>query len=114
MPSPLRFVTDLPLLSRHVTDDVTDDLEKKLGKTVFVTLSRNPRVIENRTLLQSLTLATFLLAAHSLPAATNFSTWVYPCPSGRLLSRPDFRGNRVPDSSGVEGHSGRFLVLTSR
>jgi autotransporter-associated beta strand protein len=39
-------------------------------------------------------------------AATNLSTWVYPGPSGRLLSRPDFRGNRIPDSSGVGYRSG--------
>src|SRR5262249_14218469 len=29
------YVTDLPHLSPRVTDDVTDDLEKNLGKTVF-------------------------------------------------------------------------------
>jgi hypothetical protein len=37
------FVTLAALLSRHVTDDVTDVLEKNLGKTVFVTLSRLKR-----------------------------------------------------------------------
>lgn len=31
------------MMSRHVTDDVTDVLEKNLGKTVFVTLSRLKR-----------------------------------------------------------------------
>jgi hypothetical protein len=42
----LRFVTDEPKMSRHVTDDVTDDLEKNLGKTDLVTMSRlnNPGV----------------------------------------------------------------------
>jgi hypothetical protein len=35
-----RIVTDTLNLSRHVTDNVTDDLEKNLGKTVFVTMSR--------------------------------------------------------------------------
>jgi autotransporter-associated beta strand protein len=39
-------------------------------------------------------------------ASTNLSTWIYPGPSGRLLSRPDFRGNRIPDSSGVGYRSG--------
>jgi autotransporter-associated beta strand protein len=39
-------------------------------------------------------------------AATNLSPWVYPGTSGRLLSRPDFRGNRIPDSSGVGYRSG--------
>jgi hypothetical protein len=33
------FVTDPSHLSLHVTDNVTDDLEKSLGKTVFVTVS---------------------------------------------------------------------------
>jgi autotransporter-associated beta strand protein len=63
-------------------------------------------LIENRTLLECLTLATFLLTTLSISAATNLSTWVYPGPSGRLLSRPDFRGNRIPDSSGVGYRSG--------
>jgi hypothetical protein len=40
---PLGYVTLAALLSRHVTDDVTDVLEKNLGKTVFVTLSRLKR-----------------------------------------------------------------------
>jgi hypothetical protein len=39
-PQPPGFVTDTPRLSRHVTDDVTDDLEKNLGKIDLVTLSR--------------------------------------------------------------------------
>jgi hypothetical protein len=34
-----RFVTDRTDLSPHVTDNVTDVLEKNLGKTVFVTVS---------------------------------------------------------------------------
>ena len=34
-----RIVTDPSSLSPHVTDNVTDDLEKNLGKTVFVTMS---------------------------------------------------------------------------
>jgi len=34
-----QFVTDLLPLSPRVTDNVTDDLEKNLGKTVFVTVS---------------------------------------------------------------------------
>jgi hypothetical protein len=37
------FVTDTPRLSRHVTDNVTDDLEKNLGKTDLVTMSRLKR-----------------------------------------------------------------------
>src|SRR5689334_1951353 len=36
----MRNVTDEPGASRHVTDNVTDDLKKNLGKTVFVTMSR--------------------------------------------------------------------------
>jgi autotransporter-associated beta strand protein len=39
-------------------------------------------------------------------ASTNLSVWVYPGPTGRLLSRPDFQGNRIPDSSGVGYRSG--------
>jgi hypothetical protein len=42
-PATLGYVTLAALLSRHVTDDVTDVLEKNLGKTVFVTLSRLKR-----------------------------------------------------------------------
>jgi hypothetical protein len=38
--SKMRNVTDKSEMSRHVTDNVTDDLEKNLGKTVFVTMSR--------------------------------------------------------------------------
>jgi hypothetical protein len=34
------IVTDAPHLSRRVTGNVTGVLEKNLGKTVFVTLSR--------------------------------------------------------------------------
>jgi len=33
-------VTALPILSRHVTGNVTGDFEKNLGKTELVTLSR--------------------------------------------------------------------------
>ena len=34
-PQHLDFVTDEPKMSRHVTGNVTGDLEKNLGKTVF-------------------------------------------------------------------------------
>ena len=43
MKSKMRNVTDPALLSRLVTGNVTGDLEKNLGKTVFVTLSRVKR-----------------------------------------------------------------------
>jgi autotransporter-associated beta strand protein len=47
-----------------------------------------------------------LINAPTIRAAANLSTWVYPGSSGRLLSRPDFQGNRIPDSSGVGYRSG--------
>jgi autotransporter-associated beta strand protein len=43
-------------------------------------------------------------------AATNLSAWVFPGPSGRLLARPDFLGNRVMDVSGV-GYKGGLVPL---
>jgi autotransporter-associated beta strand protein len=54
----------------------------------------------------ALVLFIWLITSPIVFAATNLSTWVYPGPSGRLLSRPDFRGNRIPDSSGVGYRSG--------
>lgn len=51
-------------------------------------------------------LALYVITSAKIPAATNLSAWVYPGSSGRLLSRPDFQGNRIPDSSGVGYRSG--------
>src|SRR5690242_15941152 len=60
--------------------------------------------LQTRFFFAVLTLA--LTNAFRAPAATNLSAWVYPGSSGRLLSRPDFQGNRIPDSSGVGYRSG--------
>src|SRR5882724_5789487 len=52
------------------------------------------------------------LLATTLSAHAATSVWVYPGPSGRLLSRPDFQGNRIPDSSGV-GYKSSAVPLPS-
>src|SRR5436190_20058565 len=45
--------------------------------------------------------AFLFLATHSLFASTNLSVWAYPGPTGRLLYKADYFGNRVLDTSGV-------------
>ena len=57
-------------------------------------------------LLVAILILVVIITAARIPAATNLSAWVYPGSSGRLLSRPDFQGNRIPDSSGVGYRSG--------
>ena len=45
-------------------------------------------------------------------ASTNLSSWVFPGPSGRLISQPDALGNRIIDESGV-GYQGGLAPLPS-
>jgi len=52
--SKMRNVTLADHLSRHVTDNVTDVLEKNLGKTDLVTLSRLKRGVASPGLSSSL------------------------------------------------------------
>src|SRR5215471_2166625 len=53
-----------------------------------------------------------VLLAVSARARTNLSVWAYPGPTGRLLYKADFLGNRVLDTSGV-GYKGGLVPLPS-
>src|SRR5262245_26318557 len=61
--------------------------------------------------LFALVLTVLSTAFHSL-ASTNLSVWAYPGPSGRLLYKADFLGNRILDTSGV-GYKGGLVPLPS-
>jgi hypothetical protein len=50
------------------------------------------------------------LSASAGFTAENLSAWVYPGPSGRLLSQPDAQGNHIIDNSGV-GYMGGTVPL---
>ena len=49
-------------------------------------------------------------SALSLHGATNYSSWVIPGSSGRLLHQPDAMGNRILDYSGV-GYQGDLVPI---
>src|SRR6266566_4138357 len=55
-------------------------------------------------------IAFLFLATRSLLASTNLSVWAYPGPTGRLLYKADYLGNRVLDTSGV-GYKGGLVPL---
>ena len=55
----------------------------------------------SKTLAVAVWLAGFVGLAAASAMAANFSAWVYPGASGRLLSQPDPLGNRILDFSSV-------------